>query len=70
MSEINFSLLARMTSRFVYSSVFLSYRLLNVHAIQARLASTTAWVASPIETVALLDELEEHERSTPTANGA
>lgn len=28
---------------------------------QARLASTTAWIASPTETIQLLDELEELE---------
>lgn len=27
--------------------------------LKARLASTTAWIASPAETVELLDELEE-----------
>lgn len=32
---------------------------------KARLASTTAWIASPAETVALLDELEEHEKALP-----
>jgi IMP and pyridine-specific 5'-nucleotidase len=30
---------------------------------QARLVCTTAWVANPSETVALLDELEFHSRS-------
>jgi IMP and pyridine-specific 5'-nucleotidase len=37
-----------------------SFESLRIDAIfeQARLASTTAWIASPAETVELLDELE------------
>lgn len=31
--------------------------------VQARLACTTAWIASPSETVQLLDELVTHTRS-------
>lgn len=36
-----------------------SYRLLETNLSQARLACTTAWIASPAETVALLDEIQD-----------
>jgi len=62
-------LLARMTSRYV-----LSHRtLLNTHrsnpSSQARLACTTAWIASPAETVSLLDEIESFTAESEKSNG-
>lgn len=49
----------QMTSRSVYTvPIPAAYS-----PVQARLASTTAWIANPKETVQLLDELEELEKA-------
>ncbi len=57
MSGTNSSQLAPMTSRYVS---FPTRILVSPNLSQARLACTTAWIASPEETVQLLDELAAH----------
>lgn len=68
--ETNFSLLVPMISRYAHRFLsFLSRSLANRWTLfQARLASTTAWIASPTETVELLDELDEHGQSQHKTN--